>query len=902
MRGFVKSWPRCSVLLSLLFAGVALADGAADKPVVEGPEGKRAFDDLATFYARDRNGEAVPPFSRALRLLESSPFPAERAQQGKYLLALAAQSLADESNGRVRWQPSFAWGGGMESRARELRGWLAHAVAERTTAVEALDLALWLIEHDPLTENQRLGAGLLCRIDAPKTEEAIGRLLAGPHPNPSVLVPILEQASRRKLTGLAPEVRRLATHYRLAVRTAAQNTAAALGISGIPPYRPEEAFTPVLDRILKDVAAMAEVEVPKDAPWKNFRMTRPSLETRGETYVELLPGWLLGETADTLDVLPITGMRTRLEKKLTKVEPSSLQEAATLLLETRNKPDGEQDHPAAGRFSRMGMLTAQFEPRFISVQEALVSAWLYQRGDKKTAAAILFPCIDASPDDRSFRDAIRELLGTAYHLEMLEAYADARDYDRALTLAKHLSGPLFDGYWYQGRATELAEQLPKRRDDFKSFRLPRPEEWSEMKKKLTRPQQIEYLATRLRLLKGYQWGQPGGVTYDVPHYEHADPSDPQKGLVINPYMELCGMHLEIADLPALVPFLADESFTLTYGYWRDFHPGRDLHRVNRPVAAIVNEVAKRDLAQLDAFSAMDAQGKQKQLDTILQRCRQNAGRSRADIVLHTMMETADWHEFEQLATEALRKREAAAVPVLVKRFDDFTSFQEQIARLCYQFDSAETAAPARKWLALADDGRRPAAGVRFWSALILLRHGDKEKLEGLNELETILAQDKELRRYPSAIAPLIATKQERAMLLACGILKKQKFTEQPGWISDPVLQRLLLAGRRECLDYLLMKLDSEVPRGSSSGVHDGKKVQRTLVDGDAIALVIASWHGKRAEYDTLAPDDDRRARRKQLKMWLKEQFTLIKTGREPQMQSPGGMIVIESAGPFLDAP
>ena len=56
-------------------------------------------------------------------------------------------------------------------------------------------------------------------------------------------------------------------------------------------------------------------------------------------------------------------------------------------------------------------------------------------------------------------------------------------------------------------------------------------------KKLSRPQQIEYLAKRLRLLKGIQWGQPGGVTYDVPHYARFDVTDPQKGQVINPYME-----------------------------------------------------------------------------------------------------------------------------------------------------------------------------------------------------------------------------------------------------------------------------------------------------------------------------------------------------------------------------
>ena len=209
-------------------------------------------------------------------------------------------------------------------------------------------------------------------------------------------------------------------------------------------------------------------------------------------------------------------------------------------------------------------------------------------------------------------------------------------------------------------------------------------------------------------------------------------------------------------------------------------------------------------------------------------------------------------------------------------------------------NSADALAPARRWLS------SPDRGVQYWAALIVLRHGDKKKPEGLDVLETILADDDGTQYYPGAVGPLLATKSERATKLACGILKKNKFTEEPGWICSPVLQRLLLAGREECLDYLLARLDSSKPHGGSSGVRDGKKVQQSLVEGDDMAMTVAAWRSNESEYDTLAPDDARRVRRGQLKAWLKEQFVLIKAGKKPQMKPPGELI--ESSGPFLDAP
>ena len=211
-------------------------------------------------------------------------------------------------------------------------------------------------------------------------------------------------------------------------------------------------------------------------------------------------------------------------------------------------------------------------------------------------------------------------------------------------------------------------------------------------------------------------------------------------------------------------------------------------------------------------------------------------------------------------------------------------------------DSADTVDVARRWVA------NSSPGVRFWAALILLRHGNRETPEGLDVLDPILANDDGTRYYPVAVEPLVATRNERALKMACGILKKEKVRGRPGWTSATIVQRLLLAGRQECLDYLLAKLDSEKSYGYSSGMRGGKLVQQTLVEGDDIAQVIASWHANKCEYDTLAPDKDRRIQRKKLKTWCADQFALIRAGKRSELKPPEVLHLIDSPELFLDAP
>lgn len=865
-----------SYILFLLFAGTALMSAEKPKPVIDGAEGKQAFDDLGKFYSESN---AKPDPVKAVAKL-SDPDKTARSAAGQYILALLMQSFADESNGRSLSRKTPFFGGGSVNDARVFRKELGAAFGKSASSEEALAAALWLLDKEMLAENQAAGMTALRRIKSPGATDVFKSLLTQPHPNAAVVQGVIEEIAARELKVLAPEISRLCLHYRQSVRDAAAAALPKLAVDKKPVYSPEAAFTPWLDTQLHSITAMVLNEIPRDAPFQRFTVEVPSRRGGDKPDVREFSGWLLKDDNGTLRTLNTFGEVSVYKKELVKTTPHTLGNEAAALIAIRT--GGKDQHDVKSSLSRQGGLTGQFEPGFISVPEALVGAWSFVRGDKKTAAELLFPRIDTMADDRWLVMAVRDLIGNHYHQEMLNIFSHERDYGRVLELATHLSKPVFKDFNYQSRAKEIAEQLAKRSDDFKTFVLPEPGAWETQTKTIDRPGQIKFFAEHLRLLNCIQMGQPGGVSYSDP--QSSKPRHDQKTTdskaVINPYVELKKMKLNIADLPALVPYLADENYMPTFSYWRDFHPARTLHQVNWVVAELINDAAKRDLADLRKYAEEDADGKKQHIEHILEFCKQNAGKTREQLLLEIVGQSKLWREVGSAASEAAHLHLPGALPALIKRATDFTDNQGDIAELSFNMKDPEAVDAARSWI--KQTGGKNNDSVRFWSALILLRDGDKAHLEGLAELRPLLEKDDGSSLYPQAIESLLATKNDEAAALASGILKKPRF--DLGWSNTPILHRLLLAGRDEALIYLTERLDSTKSSGTSSGTWKGTDVQRKIVEGDNVAGAIERLRSDKYSYPSLAPDDERTAARKALKIWLQDQFVLLKAGKKSQIK------------------
>ncbi|NLE37181.1 MAG: hypothetical protein GX621_04065, partial [Pirellulaceae bacterium] len=306
---------RASVLLMLFALLLSIPPVLADDevaPVVSGPAGKKAFDDLARWY--DGNGDL--DFETLVERL-ASPDAAERKEACDYLHALLAQLLDDETNGRVDLERLFRWGGGVRSRARDTRESLAKEFAEKAEGAEALKAARWLVEEETLAECQQHGIAALRRIRAPETADVFKQIVARPHSNGAVLVGAIEEIGDRELTALAPEVLRLRNHYRSAVRAAVRRTAEKLGVeTPIGPFEPNEAFTPRLDRQLARIASMVLPKAPKDATWITYEYTVHF--RNGELHKYTYGGWLLDENDESYRVLDYYAQEWNPEKKHTR--------------------------------------------------------------------------------------------------------------------------------------------------------------------------------------------------------------------------------------------------------------------------------------------------------------------------------------------------------------------------------------------------------------------------------------------------------------------------------------------------------------------------------------------------------------------------------------------------------
>ena len=74
----------------------------------------------------------------------------------------------------------------------------------------------------------------------------------------------------------------------------------------------------------------------------------------------------------------------------------------------------------------------------------------------------------------------------------MRAFAGDRDYAEAERNAR-LIVERFPNSSFHPCAVRLVAELPRRRDDFKTFKLPTAEEWAGLQKKLSHAEQIDWL-------------------------------------------------------------------------------------------------------------------------------------------------------------------------------------------------------------------------------------------------------------------------------------------------------------------------------------------------------------------------------------------------------------------------
>jgi hypothetical protein len=379
---------------------------------------------------------------------------------------------------------------------------------------------------------------------------------------------------------------------------------------------------------------------------------------------------------------------------------------------------------------------------------------------------------------------------------MLNAFT-GRDYGRALELARHLSKPLFEEFWAQGRARELVAEIPRRGEDFRSLALPTESAWAVAREGMTRERQIEFLAARLRLIHDVQLDIPGGVNWNSPQYDVPDdrmppwpapPGQREAHLVVNPYAELASMDLTGAESARLVPWLASEDHILAYDLPRFMpHFPQTLHRVRWLVGSILDLVLGDDAVDRAVIEGTDPAARERHLSALGERATAAGATRESDRRVEELRSGTDDRALQTAYMRLGSLDPERGARVLLERARREPERRADWVRLAYALDAPRAADAADEFV------EDPDEAVAFWAAAIGLRHGEgPRKRRGLDRLLAALDRGDPHARIDVVIDDLLATKDPRVSALI-----DQSLAERPCPEHAPtliLLQRSLLLG------------------------------------------------------------------------------------------------------------
>lgn len=735
----------------LLFSGILLSppEVADQKPTDSGVTAE-----LNQYYEDQshRRSGVTPnnrePWTAPLRQLTSADVH-ERRRASAHLCALLKRALADEQSGAARWQRLPYWIPSARNAARTVREQVVSSLSEmKPPPEEALPILRWYFDAEPSGPLQVGAMTTLAQVDGKEANALCIDLAVKPHDNSLVAVGALEQIAARKIAIPAIDLIRLCHHHRASIREAARALNKQQGGADPGNFDPLKAMnSPAIRKLLEQLAPLivdlppadakfVEVEIPVDNP----NPGRPRHKARG---------WLLKETEGSIELLTPFGERVTFGKAAQQAAPKQTMPKVTVLdikdvvAQTGQiRASGNQQ----GQLSRRGMATGQFEGHGATGYEILLGFWLHTAHHDDLSARILLPALDTLYRDENLLSAAQHHLGQMFGYRMLVAFVGNRDYAEAERIARILADR-FPLCGLHEEAVRLVEQLPKRKDDFRTLKLPTPPEWATLKKALSHPQQIDYLCRRLRLLNCFQMGQPGGVDFCASQY--AEPCgitpDAAWGLnkgkteVINPLVELAGdidefrpigdkakhgMDLTIADIPQLAPYLEDDWFVLSVSFWRDFNPDRNLGRTRERLIEIIDAVARQRVCTPEKLESDSTRADE--IRRIIAWAKRHSSKNPSELLIEAIAHGLDaktpWPQLRSQVKELLKLREKKAVPLFI-RYLDMSNTNDidrgQILSVCRRLDVAAVRSVYGKYRASG------MPGLRLQAALIELIVGDR---------------------------------------------------------------------------------------------------------------------------------------------------------------------------------
>jgi hypothetical protein len=795
--------------------------------------------ELQVYYEQGK----APQWADALKNL-TAQVPEQRAAAAEYLVALLEQAQHDEQSGKAPWRATPFWGSSAENPARDLRRQIADEIGKAPASPATLTVLRWYFDHEKVARFQEAVLPALDKVSGPEADQLRLRLLQPAHVNSAVVVAVLQQVGKRKVEIPGAVLQALCDHYRPSLRAAARKLNKERGGADAGPFDQAKAVQrPEIATLMEGVGALLDQPAPPDA---RFVKVTTKWTDGKETQTSTTLGWLVKDDGDSWVVLTPFDRRETFYKE--KASKSRLDGESVIRSSWAEYPIAEEVKRVAAlrekgdpefELSERGGLTGQFQGRGCGLYEVMLGHWLYTAKQFDLSAQILLPALDTLYTDRHLLDMVGDRVGEAVGYRMLVAFAGDRDFAEAQRLANALV-QRYPGSPFHELAASLSKELPKRADDFKKLKLPTPEEWADLKKRLGRTGQIVYLAERMRLLNCFQSGQPGGCSpTDVQFAEPSGLSSNaawglQRGetKVINPYVELVGgregtsrsdekntfkgLELTVADIPQLAPFLRDDWHLLSVSFWRDFSPERYLDTTRPLFGSIIDGLAKRNLCQAQAMEAMTDAEKDRHIRAIIRWAETHAGKSEQDLLWEALDDAVKaGGYFSDLSNipRLIELKDKRLGPVLLQYLNDFDAkgvrpYPQDLGKegvntsrstyhlhfllaYCLSYDPAAFKEPARHF-AKHEDVR-----IRLLAGHIVFAGGDIAG--GRKVFADILANGSPWRleedALPKLIKMLLKEGSEESKQTARLIFRNKRYTEiSQGWVRASLVNECAAAG------------------------------------------------------------------------------------------------------------
>jgi hypothetical protein len=835
-----------------------------------------------------------PPWGDAIKELAAANAD-KRDAAAKYLVSLLDQAQADELSGKAPWRATPYWGSSGENPARNLRQQIAGDLAKSQPSSATLLVIRWYLDHEKVVRFQETAIAAIDKSQGKEVDEFCLRLVQPAHENSVVVLAALKHIGKGKSDIPEAVLKGLCDHYRPSIRAAARNLNKDRGNADPGAFDPVAAMKrPALSALMTNIGALLDQPAPPDAPFVKM-ITTWTAGKESDTSTTL--GWLVKNEGDSWTVLTPFGHRETFHKeKKTKGrreievivksswEKASVAEEVKRVVELRKK--GDPDFALSER----GGLTGQFQGRGAGVYEVTLAHWLYTAKQLDLSAQLLLPALDSLYMDSHLVDMMRHRVGETAGYRMLVAFAGDRDFAETQRLADALV-QRYPGTRFHDYAVQLSKEMPKRQDDFNKLKLPTPEEWAALKKKLNRVEQITFLAERVRLLNCFQMGQPGG--YSIREGQFAEPCGLSQnaawGLgrgetkVINPYVELVGgserygwedekkpakgMQLTVADIPHLAPFLRDDWHMLCVSFWRDFSADRHLDTTRPLFGEIINDLSKRDLSRVRDMSSMSEADINKHIKKMILWSQENAKKTEDELAWEGLEdEVKAGQRFYWLRNYRvfLQRKDKRLVPLLLKYVNELDPKGHKEEPRTGAWDEQATASILADCLALDPPAFKVAVKrladhhltpVRLLVGRILHASGEKE--EARNVFAPILEKGDpfhmQRQDLPAVFKALLSDGSEPSTAVARLLFKNKRYAEiEDSAVRVSLVQQCGNAGIGDGYLAYLPLLD--VPE---KGTEIAKEITDKLTPKDPEIVRITEMFPKAS--DQIAP----------LKEWLK---------------------------------